>query len=103
MHDVTLPEKSKVMLLYAAVNRDPDVFDDPDEFRLDRDPEETQRRVMTFGFGHHYCPGAALARLEARTSLRLLIERAPRLRLAGEPTRIVPFNLWGRATLPLAW
>jgi len=103
MHGVTLPEKSKVMLLYAAVNHDPDVFDDPDEFRLDRDPEETQRRVMTFGFGHHYCPGAALARLEARTSLRLLIERAPRLRLAGEPTRIVPFNLWGRATLPLAW
>lgn len=103
LHDVTIPEKSKVMLLYAAVNRDPALFEHPDEFRLDRNPEETQRRLMTFGFGHHYCPGAALARLEARTSLRLLIERAPGLRLNGKPTRIVPFNLWGRGTLPIAW
>ena len=35
--------------------------------------------------------------------LRLLIERFPRMRLAGEPARIVPFNLWGRATMPVAW
>ena len=58
---------------------------------------------MPFGFGAHYCPGAALARLEAQVTLALLVERMPNLRLAGSPTRIVPFNLWGRATLPLAW
>ncbi len=103
LHGVRIPAKAKVMVLYAAVNRDPEIFDDPDEFRLNRDPDETRRRVMTFGFGHHYCPGAALARLEARIALRMLLERAPNLRLVGEPTRIVPFNLWGRATLPAAW
>ncbi|MBW2496281.1 MAG: cytochrome P450 [Deltaproteobacteria bacterium] len=103
LHGVTIPAKAKVMLLYAASNRDPEIFEDPDEFRLDRDPDETRRHVLTFGFGHHYCPGAALARLEARIALRMLLERAPELRLVGEPERIVPFNLWGRATLPLAW
>jgi cytochrome P450 len=103
LHGVTIPAKAKVMVLFAAVNRDPEIFDRPDEFRLDRDPDETRRRVMTFGFGHHYCPGAALARVEARIALRLLLERAPNLRLVGEPERIVPFNLWGRSTLPVAW
>jgi cytochrome P450 len=103
LYGVTLPAKAKVMLLFASANRDPEVFDRPDEFRLDRDPEEIRRKLLTFGFGAHYCPGAALARLEARVTLELLLERMPDLRLAGEPTRIVPFNLWGRASLPLAW
>lgn len=103
LHGSTIPAKAKVMLLYAAPNRDPEIFDAPDEFRLERDPDETRRRVLTFGFGHHYCPGAALARVEARIALRMLLERAPDLRLVGEPERIVPFNLWGRATLPVAW
>ena len=103
LHGTTIPAKAKVMLLYAAPNRDPEIFDAPDEFRLERDPDETRRRVLTFGFGHHYCPGAALARVEARIALRMLLERAPDLRLVGEPERIVPFNLWGRATLPVAW
>ena len=103
LHGLTIPAKAKVMLLYAAANRDPEIFDAPDEFRLERDPDETRRRVLTFGFGHHYCPGAALARVEAQIALRMLLERAPDLRLVGEPERIVPFNLWGRATLPVAW
>ncbi|MCP4907156.1 MAG: cytochrome P450 [bacterium] len=103
LHGVTIPAKAKVMVLFAAPNRDPEIFEKPDEFRLDRDPDETRRRVMTFGFGHHYCPGAALARMEARIALRMLLERAPNLHLVAEPERIVPFNLWGRATLPVAW
>ena len=103
LHGVTIPAKAKVMLLFASANRDAEVFDDPEAFRLDRDPEEIRRHLMSFGFGAHYCPGAALARLEARITLELLLERLPDLRLDGEPTRIVPFNLWGRARLPLAW
>ena len=90
------------MLCYAAANHDPSVFDDPDAYRLDRDLEDI-RAHLSFGHGHHYCPGAALARLEARITLRLLIERFPQMRLAGVPARIVPFNLWGRATMPVAW
>lgn len=103
LYGVTIPEKSKVMLLFASANRDPSVFEDPDEFQLERDPEVTRRRSLTFGFGAHYCPGAALARLEAQVTLDLMVERMPELRLAGPTRRIVPFNLWGRAQLPLAW
>ncbi len=103
LHGVTIPAKAKVMLLFASANRDPSVFERPDEFSLDRDPEEIRRNLMTFGFGAHYCPGAALARLEARVTLELLVERLPGLQLSGTPQRIVPFHLWGRSRLPLAW
>lgn len=102
LHDVTVPAKAKTMLCFAAANHDPSVFSDPDEFRLDRDLDETKRH-LSFGFGAHFCPGAALARLEARVTLRLLIERLPTLALAGVPERIVAFNLWGRRTLPVTW
>ncbi len=102
MHGVTIPEKAKVMVCFGSANHDPGVFTDPEEYRLDRPLEETKRH-LTFGFGAHYCPGAALARLEARISLRLLLDHLPDLRLGGSPERIVPFNLWGRRSLPLAW
>lgn len=101
-HGVTMPHKAKVMVCFASANRDAAMFDAPDEFRLGR-PVEELRRHLSFGHGHHFCPGAALARLEARITLQLMVERFPRLRLAGDTSRIVPFNLWGRAALPLAW
>jgi cytochrome P450 len=102
LHDVTIPEKSKVMLCYASANRDASVFDDAEEFHVDRALDDV-RRHLSFGFGAHFCPGAALARLEARITLERLLRRAPSLRLTGAPSRIVPFNLWGRRTLPVAW
>ena len=102
LRSVDIPLKSKVMVTYASANRDPDLFDDPDEFRLDRSLESL-RGHLSFGFGHHYCPGTALARLEGRVSLRLLANRLPDLRIVGEPERIAPFNLWGKKSLPVAW
>jgi cytochrome P450 len=90
------------MVCFASANHDEHMFTDPEDYRLDRDPEET-RRHLTFGFGAHYCPGAALARLEARITLRLLVDRLPALRLVGPPARIAAFNLWGRRSLPVAW
>jgi cytochrome P450 len=102
LHGVTIPEKTKVMLCYASANRDEAVFDDASHFRLDRALDDAKRH-LSFGFGAHFCPGAALARLEARITLLRLAERAPGLRLDGTPERIVAFNLWGRRTLPVAW
>ena len=61
---VVIPDECKVEGLYASANRDPDVWDDPDTFRLDRPPSEA-RRHLSFGVGIWFCPGAALARLEA--------------------------------------
>lgn len=106
LHGVTMPAKAKVMVCYASANHDESAWRDPETFSLDRSPEELAKH-LAFGFGHHFCPGAALARTEARISLRLLLERFPRLRLdlaPGErPPRIAAFNLWGRAALPLRW
>ena len=102
LHGVDLPARTKLMVTYAAANRDPSVFSNPDEFRLDRETDEL-RRHLSFGLGHHFCPGASLSRLEARATLRLFVERLPGMRLNGSPERIAPFNLWGRRKMPIAW
>lgn len=95
LHGVTVPANTKVMLHYAAANRDPDVFDQPNVFSLDRPPQ----RHLAFGLGTHFCLGAQLARLEASIALRTLIERCPDLRLVDAGRRIAPFFLWGRRHL----
>lgn len=67
----TIPEGTRVLVFLASANRDERVFEDPDEFRLDRG---TNRHVA-FGMGIHYCVGAPLARLEAEVALRDLLPR----------------------------
>ena len=69
---VALPADSHLLLLWGAVNRDPAHFDTPNEFRLDR---AHAKGHMTFGKGAHFCVGAALARVEARIVLGMLLER----------------------------
>jgi cytochrome P450 len=101
-HGVVIPEGAKVMLLYSAANRDPDVFEDPNSFSLDRDVHEA-RRHLAFGFGIHVCLGAALSRLEGRIVLQQVARRLPDLEITGTPERIEPFLLWGKATLPARW
>jgi cytochrome P450 len=99
---VTVPTDSKAFATYAAANRDPEVFADPDTFDLDRDPAQLKRH-LAFGFGQHFCPGAPLSRLEARIVMPILLDRLPRLRLDGPTTRIATFLLWGRRTMPVRW
>lgn len=67
-----------VLVAVAAANRDPDVFEHPDEFRLDRDGPAP----LSFGYGAHHCLGSALARLEIGVALAELLARRPAL--AGE-------------------
>ncbi|MCV7345665.1 cytochrome [Mycolicibacterium rhodesiae] len=69
---VRLPADSRVLLLWGAANRDPEHFEAPDEFRLDR---PNSKAHLSFGRGAHFCLGAPLARLEATTVLRLMLER----------------------------
>jgi cytochrome P450 family 144 len=64
---------SHLVLLWGAANRDPAHFEAPDEFRLDR-PD--RKGHIAFGRGAHLCVGAALARLEARMVLRILLDRS---------------------------
>lgn len=99
---VVLEDRAKIMATFGAANRDPEVFDDPDHFRLDRDPDQLRKHVA-FGLGHHFCPGAHLSRLEARIALRLTLDRFDTLVADGAAERIAPYILWGRKTLPVTW
>jgi cytochrome P450 len=99
-HDLAVPDGAIVQLAIVAANRDPAVFEDPDRFDVGRRPTS----VLTFGFGAHFCLGAHLARAELETTLQVLLERLPRLRLADDDARIVgQFNkiLRGPDRLPV--
>ena len=77
-----IPRGARVMLAIGAANHDPSVFSDPTRFDIDR----PNRDHLSFGHGSHICPGASLARLEARTALRAFASRVGSLRL-GEGYR----------------
>jgi len=79
--DVTIPAGARIMLSIAAANRDPRAFDEPDAFRVDRNP--TQH--MAFGFGAHLCIGAQLTRMEAQAVLRELVTQVSRISVVGMP------------------
>ncbi|MHB8466264.1 MAG: cytochrome P450 [Acidimicrobiales bacterium] len=69
---VELPAGATLLLLWGAANRDDAEFERPDDADLDRD---VPRHHLAFGRGIHHCVGAPLARIEARTVLRVLLER----------------------------
>ncbi|MEB3020810.1 cytochrome P450 [[Mycobacterium] crassicus] len=69
---VDVPANSRLLLLWGAANRDPQQVAVPDEFCLDR---SSAKNHLAFGRGVHFCVGAALARLEARLVLRMLLDR----------------------------
>jgi cytochrome P450 family 142 subfamily A polypeptide 1 len=73
----TVPEGHQVVLMYGSANRDPRQFDDPERFDLSRRPNNH----VAFGFGTHFCLGAALARLEIRVFFEELARRVRSLRL----------------------
>ena len=77
-HGTELKSGEKIMLMFESANFDEKVFDDPDEFRIDRNPNNH----LAFGFGTHFCLGNQLARLELSTMVRKLLDRLPDLRLA---------------------
>lgn len=89
--DVVIEEGRKVALLLGAANRDPEVFERPDEFWVDRTPNNH----VAFGVGVHFCIGAPLARMELFESVTALFDRFPDLALAGDPVSRGTFVLRG--------
>lgn len=90
----------KVAFGVASANRDETHFTDPQEFRLDRpDP----RGHLGFGGGPHVCPGATLARLEARVAVEVLLDRVATMALAPDYVfeKVPVFWAYGPATLPV--
>ena len=84
-------------LFYPSANRDADVFEDPDTFKVDRDPNPH----LGFGIGEHFCLGANLARLELRVLFRQLIERIDDVELAGPVERVRSSFLGGVKRMPI--
>lgn len=94
---VPIPAGARVLLLFGAANRDPAQFAEPGAFLVERNPTDH----LAFGAGVHFCLGSSLARLEATLLLRLLVERAADVRLAGTPVRTVNPSLRGLQRLPI--
>jgi cytochrome P450 len=75
---VEIPAGTTVMTVNGAANRDPRVFEEPNEFKPDR---ANAREHIAFGLGIHVCPGAPLARAEARISLGRILDRMADIRI----------------------
>ena len=88
----------RVLLLWPSANRDPDVFDNPDDFVLDRNPV----RHVAFGHGAHNCIGKYYARLEIRVALERILARLPEYELIEDGVRLQPDIglLYGYESIP---
>lgn len=94
----TVQQGAAVFLLVGGANRDPAIFERPDEFDTTR---ANARDHIGFGTGIHVCLGAPLARMELHIGLQALFERFPQLALAGEPTVNNSTLLHGLKHLPV--
>ncbi|WP_212843653.1 cytochrome P450 [Catellatospora sp. IY07-71] len=92
-----IPAGSRVQLSFAAANRDPRRWEDPDRFRAERQSDGH----VAFGSGIHFCVGAPLVRLETSTFLRQLFARTERITLNGPFRRIKSPTFRGFEELPL--
>jgi cytochrome P450 len=77
MDGVVMRQGDLVRQALGSANRDPERFEDPDRFWVERPP----RRHLSFGLGPHFCVGAPLARLQAEIAVEALVRRLPNLRL----------------------
>jgi cholest-4-en-3-one 26-monooxygenase len=95
----TIRAGQNACLFYPSANRDEEVFEDPDVFRIDRNPN----RHIGFGVGEHVCLGAHLARLELRCAFAALRERLEHAELAGPIERARSSFVGGIKRAPMRW
>jgi cytochrome P450 family 142 subfamily A polypeptide 1 len=100
-HGTQLRAGEKIMLMFESANFDESVFENPDEFRIDRNPNSH----LAFGFGTHFCLGNQLARLELRLMTERVLRRLPDLRLAdGAEVPLRPANfVSGPESMPVVF
>jgi cytochrome P450 len=96
---VPIAAGESVLLSYASANRDEEVFDDPFRFDVGRDPN----RHNAFGYGVHFCLGAALARMEVNSFFSELVPRLKSIELAGDPAHIATIFVGGLKHLPIRY
>ena len=95
---VPIAEGDKVVVYYAAANRDEDVFPDPHRFDVGRTPND---HVTFGGGGVHYCLGASLARAEIAATMRQVVQRLGDIELAAPPRRLQSDFVNGVKTMPI--
>jgi cytochrome P450 len=96
---VPIAKGESVYLAYVSGNRDEDVFDEPFRFDVGRDPN----KHVAFGYGVHFCLGAALARMEMSSLFTELIPRLESIELAGEPELTATTFVGGLKHLPIRY
>ncbi len=95
-----IQEGQQVVCVLAAANRDPAQFDDPERFDVRRHPNPH----LSFGYGPHFCIGAALARMEGQIAFTTLLRRLGDLRLASDTPQWRPaFGVRSLETLPVTF
>lgn len=98
LHGVDVPSNAMTVVLLAAANRDPEVFAQPHRFDITR---PNSHEHLAFSAGIHYCLGAGLARVEAEVAICRLLQRFPRLTLAGSVRYRRTRNIRGPLVLPV--
>jgi cytochrome P450 len=96
---VPIAKGESVYLAYVSGNRDEEVFDEPFRFDVGRDPN----KHVAFGYGVHFCLGAALARMEMNSLYTELISRLESIDLAGEPELAATTFVGGLKHLPIRY
>jgi cytochrome P450 len=96
---VRIAQGESVYLAYVSGNRDEEVFDDPFRFDISRDPN----RHVSFGYGVHFCLGAALARMEMNSLFTELVPRIESIELAGTPELSATTFVGGLKHLPIRY
>jgi cytochrome P450 len=96
---VKIAAGESVLLSYVSGNRDEEVFSDPFTFDVGRDPN----RHIAFGYGVHFCLGAALARLEINSFFSELLPRLESVELAGRPDYLATTFVGGLKHLPVRY
>ncbi|OIJ26306.1 cytochrome P450 [Nocardioides luteus] len=100
IHGTTMPAGDTVLLLFGSANRDERIFWAADRFDIDREPEHH----LAFGRGIHFCLGAALARLETRVALEVLLRTCPEWEVdEGRSRRLRSGPIRGYLALPMHW
>ena len=92
-------EGEVVSLFYPSANRDEEVWEDPDTFRVDRQ----KNPHIAFGVGEHYCLGAHVARLELEVIFRHLLPRLEEVEIAGPVDRLRSHLIGGIKRLPIRY
>jgi cytochrome P450 len=96
---VKITKGESLYLAYVSGNRDEDVFDEPFRFDVSRDPN----KHVSFGYGVHFCLGAALARMEMSSLFTELVPRLESIELAGEPELTATTFVGGLKHLPIRY